>query len=94
MFRIDATQYRNEQRKQRIKDFGCDPYQAERPQYSFQKIKRSSSMELLDLFPPITMEDIKRAYRKMAKLYHPDKGGCSDKFIAVNDAYNELLITC
>jgi hypothetical protein len=34
---------------------------------------------------------IKSAYRRKAKLYHPDKGERSDKFVHINQAHAELL---
>ncbi len=35
-------------------------------------------------------EDIKRAFRKLAHKYHPDKGGDTEKFKEVNEAYSIL----
>tara|TARA_R110002096_G_scaffold419737_2_gene624531 strand:- start:319 stop:630 length:312 start_codon:yes stop_codon:yes gene_type:complete len=43
------------------------------------KIKKSSSQE-----------DFKEVYREMILEHHPDKGGSHDKFIEVQDAWDEL----
>lgn len=37
-----------------------------------------------------TPDEIKRAYRKLAHQYHPDKGGDPEKFKEVNEAYQVL----
>jgi hypothetical protein len=37
-----------------------------------------------------TVEDVKRAYKRLAMQYHPDKGGCAEKFKAVTSAYEVL----
>lgn len=38
----------------------------------------------------ISMIELKRRYRILAKKYHPDKGGNSAKFIIIQDAYNYI----
>lgn len=35
-------------------------------------------------------EEIKKAYRKMAMKYHPDRGGDQEKFKEINEAYQVL----
>jgi len=58
------------------------------------KLKKSSSHEILQIQPPISEADIKKAYRKLCLVHHPDKGGSNDEFIKINNAYNELLVCC
>lgn len=48
----------------------------------------------MNLAPGANATDIKRAYRTLAKQYHPDRSGNKDtreKFIEVNEAYEVLL---
>ena len=51
-------------------------------------------LRVLGLAPPVTLDEIKKAYRLLALKYHPDKnenesGG--EKFIEINQAYEALL---
>lgn len=59
----------------------------------------SSSYKILEISPNASDEEIKKAYRKMAVKYHPDKvshlGGdvqkaAKEKFQAVQDAYDRI----
>lgn len=49
-------------------------------------------MKVLGLVHPITMKDIKRKYKLLAKKYHPDVigSGSESKFKEVTEAYNYL----
>lgn len=49
---------------------------------------------MLGLTPGATLDEVKRAYRRLAKLYHPDSAGAAAtaRFIAVQGAY-EMLMT-
>ena len=37
-----------------------------------------------------TVDDIKRAFRRLASQHHPDKGGDTQKFQAIQQAYATL----
>jgi molecular chaperone DnaJ len=46
--------------------------------------------EVLGLKKGATSDEIKKAYRKLAKEHHPDKGGSEDKFKEISEAYDTL----
>ena len=43
--------------------------------------------KLFGCSPTAPWEEIEKAYRKKAKLHHPDHGGDGDQMRALNDAY-------
>ena len=46
--------------------------------------------EILGLEKKCSKEDINSSYRKLAKKYHPDKGGSEHKFKLISEAYHIL----
>ena len=46
--------------------------------------------QILKVDPSATLEDIKKAYRKLVKIHHPDKGGDSAVMLEVNAAWEIL----
>lgn len=46
--------------------------------------------ELLGVSKTASADEIKKAYRKAAHKHHPDKGGDSEKFKEINEAYQVL----
>lgn len=48
------------------------------------------ALRTLGLAKGATPEQIKKAYKRLAREHHPDKGGDSDAFIKVHDAYESL----
>jgi DnaJ-class molecular chaperone len=36
-------------------------------------------------------EDVKKAYKKLAREHHPDKGGSEEKFKEINGAYTQIM---
>jgi len=46
--------------------------------------------EILGIEKSATEEEIKKAFRRLAHKYHPDKGGDGNKFKEINEAYQVL----
>jgi molecular chaperone DnaJ len=46
--------------------------------------------EILGIDKKANKEDVKKAFRKLAQKYHPDKGGSEDKFKEITEAYSIL----
>src|SRR3989338_7203603 len=53
-------------------------------------MKTKDYYRILGLTKEATEDDIKKAYRKLAHKYHPDKGGDTGKFKEVSEAYQIL----
>lgn len=57
-------------------------------------MRRSECYRILGISEGASKTDVKRAYRRLAKRYHPDKNVgplAAKKFIAINEAYETLL---
>ena len=63
---------------------------------TFEEIDQARA--LLGLAEAATLQEIKQAYRKMAKRYHPDKSGASleneEAMKEINRAYKLLVEFC
>lgn len=57
----------------------------------FDGIYAPDILSVLGLRPGASVDDVKRRFRELAKKYHPDHGGESDKMIDLLDAYHSLL---
>lgn len=60
------------------------------PKSAPKSLDRDICFRMLGLSPSATWEEIERAYRKKAKLHHPDLGGDEDTMRALNEAYQQL----
>ena len=48
--------------------------------------------EILELTPDCSLEDIKNSYRRLCKIYHPDRNpDDNERFIEINKAYETLV---
>ena len=56
--------------------------------------QKAEAMAILDLKPPVTIDEIKRRYKKLVKLHHPDANGgdklAEEKFKQISLAYARL----
>ncbi|MBL7645093.1 MAG: J domain-containing protein [Candidatus Hydrogenedentes bacterium] len=48
---------------------------------------------MLGISPSSSWDEIERAYKRKAKIHHPDLGGDEDMMRALNEAYNRLKRT-
>lgn len=53
------------------------------------KLPRTSqeAFRILSLVPPVTLNDVKRAYRAKAFMCHPDRGGSHAQMVVINAAF-------
>ena len=70
------------------------PDERRRPRLS--KVERESmkllEIKLEELFSDGHADRIKRAYKKLAKIYHPDVGGDAEQFKKLNAAHEQMLL--
>jgi DnaJ-domain-containing protein 1 len=59
----------------------------------FSRDKKMAALSVLGLQTNATLVEVKQAYRRLAALHHPDKGGNQQKFIETRAAY-EILKYC
>lgn len=55
-------------------------------------MKQTNYHAVLDLEFDATLDDIKKAYKSLAKIRHPDKGGSNELFNELKTAYEWLLL--
>ncbi len=47
--------------------------------------------QVLGISKNSTDDEIKKAYKNLAKIYHPDKGGDEEKFKEISNAYSQIM---
>lgn len=53
--------------------------------------KFDTALKFLGLTKSATKDDVKKAYRKLAKKYHPDMGGNKNDFIKLKEHYDYVM---
>jgi len=56
-----------------------------------RSLEQTNHYEILGLAPDCSDEEIKRAFTKLARTHHPDKGGHADTFTQIHQAYQSIL---
>ena len=68
---------------------------AKTDRYLFKKFGSDKSLKILELSLPISLEKIKKKYKKLVKIFHPDVNDNNKKaenhFKEINEAYKILL---
>ncbi len=54
-------------------------------------LQKDSALSVLQLSRPCTKEDVKSAYKRLARQRHPDFGGSHEAFIKLNAAYESAM---
>jgi hypothetical protein len=69
------------------------PVSRKTPQFNYGEKNALRVLELTreQILSEDCVRSIKSAYRRKAKIYHPDKGDRSNKFVKINQAHAELL---
>lgn len=50
-----------------------------------------NAISILNLSTPHTESDVRRAYKRLARIHHPDNGGSNAAFIELKQAHDEAL---
>lgn len=54
-------------------------------------MNKVKAMIILGLKNGTTRQDVKKAYRRLAKIHHPDQGGNHEDFVKIKKAYDYLM---
>lgn len=87
-----------------LMNYYLDLNQLETPEEEVEQLLRSfwqkmrlpeqqpEDLAILELTPPINALQVKKQYKKLAMLHHPDRGGNEQKFCQIQSAYQRLRV--
>ncbi len=79
------------QQRQTLEDFINETFKHIPPPPKYEQKTYSNDWNVLGLVPPKTETEIRKQYKKLALMYHPDKCGDTDKFIQIKNSYDNLI---
>ena len=84
----------NKNNNQGISPKSIKPDKKLRPRFSKNERKSVKFLQLKieELFSDGHVSKIKSAYKKLAKIHHPDVGGDTEKFKKLNEAHQQMLL--
>jgi hypothetical protein len=63
----------------------------EKPRKTTAPNKLQTACEVLGLSFPVSANEVKRAYKRLARKTHPDGGGRQEDFVRLNQAYQLVM---
>ncbi|MCL6558838.1 MAG: J domain-containing protein [Firmicutes bacterium] len=74
----------------------CESWAVKRQEQQKREYRRereawADDYTVLGVTPGATLQEIKAAYRRLAKVYHPDAGGDPEAFMRIHAAYQNLV---
>ncbi|MBA7563583.1 hypothetical protein ES708_05242 [subsurface metagenome] len=67
------------------------PPSGEQPAPQEPAMSLASAYAMLGLPPTATMEEVKGNYKRLAAVFHPDKGGYKEAMVLLNNAYEQIM---
>ena len=56
-----------------------------------QGMPLADAYAILGLRPTATLEEVKRNYKRLAAVFHPDTGGYTEAMVLLNRAYEQIM---
>lgn len=87
----EQAYYKQREENQRFYDFSSFNYFSKFFTQNLILTIPIKSFEILGIMTKATKDEIKTVFRKLSKIYHPDKGGDAKDFIKIIEAKNSCL---
>jgi len=58
---------------------------------NLENLEENNLYSILNIKENATKEEIKKSFRNLSKIYHPDKGGTTEEFLKIYKSYQILI---